>query len=140
MFGLFESSKTKEIKQCFRVALWNVVAEIDPKGGPEDKSLVTLANKLVKDWIPTLPKHVVDNVSASSLAAYVLICECQVFLKNDPTTKSVDLFVKAAKLAVKGIGLRMPNLHSDELQLMITTAKIADSIGLDFYSELTTIA
>ena len=135
MFGLFESSKSKEIKKHFRIALWNAVAKIDSSGGPEDRSLVQLADKLVKDWLASLPKHVVQNVSPSSLAAYVLVAESQTLVQASES-EMADLYIEAAKMLVKGLGLRMHSLHSDELQLMVVMAKLAKASGLDFYPEL----
>jgi hypothetical protein len=135
MFGLFENSKSKEIKKLFRIALWNAVAKIDSSGGPEDRSLVQLADKLVKDWLASLPKHAVQNVSPSTLAAYVLVAESQTLMQASES-EMADLYIEAAKILVDGLGLRMDSLHSDELQLMAIMAKLAKSSGLDFYSEL----
>lgn len=140
MFGIFESSKNKDIKKHFRIAVWNALAESGSSAGtPDDRPLVQLADKLVTDWLRSLPKHVVNNVSASSLAAYVLVAETQTLMTSSKTAGMANFYISAAKMLVAGFGLRSHTLHDDEFKLLVIMAKLAKTNELDFYPELTSM-
>ena len=138
MFNIFKKSKTQEVTELVRLGLGNSLMTAGMCKDINDPSLGRISEHITKSWLESLPKAAINECQRKVLAAYILVAESQVYAKEKSTLELAILYIDAARLVTRGIGLGAiaGQLHDSDCKLLMIMAKLANKAGLNFNDEL----